>query len=49
MRKVIILSVEGKPEIEVDKELSRPQICQIIAHQFGYQGIHMPHSWIAFE
>lgn len=47
MLKVTILSVSGSPEIEVDANLSRAQIARIVSRRFGYQGVHLPHSWYA--
>ena len=49
MRKVIILTVAGKPEIEVERHLGREEISRIVSRRYGYQGIHLPHSWLAFE
>lgn len=49
MLKVVIISIEGKPEIEVDASLNRKQIERVVSRQFGYQGIHLPHSWLAFK
>lgn len=49
MRKVIILTVAGKPEIEVERHLGRAEISRIVSRRYGYQGIHLPHSWLAFE
>ena len=49
MLKVTILSVDGTPEIEVDAGLTRAQIARVVSRQFGYQGVHLPHSWYAVK
>ena len=49
MLKVVIISIEGKPEIEVDQDLTPRQIARLVSRQFGYKGIHLPHSWLAFK
>ena len=49
MLKVKILSVDGTPEIEVAADLSRVEISLIVSRKYGYQGIHLPHSWYAVK
>lgn len=49
MLKVVIISIEGKPAIEVNATLTPSQIARVVSRQFGYKGIHLPHSWLAFK
>ena len=49
MLTVTIISIATRPVIEVAANLSSIQIARIVSRNFGYQGIHLPHSWIAVK
>ncbi|MBZ0186325.1 MAG: hypothetical protein K8F91_08770 [Candidatus Obscuribacterales bacterium] len=48
MLKVVVYTVSGTPSFLVDKTLTPALIRKAVSSRFGYQGIHLPHTWVAF-
>ncbi|MCA9805590.1 MAG: hypothetical protein KC777_26650 [Cyanobacteria bacterium HKST-UBA02] len=48
MLRVIVYTAQGTPSFEIE-ELPPALLRKEVSRRFGYQGVHLPHTWVAFR